>query len=243
MSSPYGLEIVECCECCPRREELPFCDLTGEALRAFDELKSPALYPKGALFFLEGQPPRGVFVLCAGRVKLWSTSGDGHVIITHIARPVEILGLCATLTGEPHAVTAETTEACQVNFVGREDFLSFLASHPDACFRAAQQLSRNYRAALGKVRLLGLSYSAASKFARFLLESSGPAAGAGGEAQCGPDSLRLTLTHEEIGQAIGASRETVTRLVGEFKRGKLIEVRGATLLLSDRHSLERLAEY
>jgi CRP/FNR family transcriptional regulator, cyclic AMP receptor protein len=194
-------------------------------------VKFTTVYPRGALLFVEGQSVRGVYVLCSGRVKLSATSRDARVIITRIVRAGEILGLCAALSGDPYEVTAETLEPCQVNFVRRADFLRLLSTHSEASLRVAKQLGRNYSAALEQVRMLGLSHSAAAKLARFLLE-----VGDGGG-----DHLKLALTHEEIGQFIGASRETVTRLFSEFKHEKLIQVKGTTLLLSDRTALETLA--
>lgn len=130
-------------------------------------------------------------------------------------------------------MTAETLEPSQVNFVRASDFKRFLASNAEAALRAAEQLARNYSAALEQVRLLGLSHSAAAKLARFLLEV--------GEDEPPSDRLRLALTHEEIGQLTGASRETVTRLFSEFKNDRLIQVKGSTLLLQDRPALEALA--
>jgi len=236
MHSPYGLDIVERCDGCRRHDSESFCDLPDAALRALDSVKFTTLYPRGALLFVEGQPARGVYVLCSGRVKLSATSRNARVIITRIVRAGEILGLCAALSGAPYEVTAETLEPAQVNFVRRADFLRLLSSHSEASLRAAQQLGRNYSAALEQVRMLGLSNSAAAKLARFLLEVGAAAAGSGRA-----DRLKLALTHEEIGQLIGASRETVTRLFSEFKHENLIQVRGATLLLNDRTALETLA--
>ena len=242
MQSPYGLEIVERCEGCRQRGARSFCNLTEPALRAFDAVKFSTLYPKGALLFVEGQPARGVYVLCSGRVKLSASSGDARVIITRIARAGEVLGLCAVLSDAPYEVTAETLEPCQVNFVKREEFLRFLAAHGEASLRVAQQLGSNYRAALEQVRMLGLSHSAAGKLARFLLEV-GAHVGDNGNGKAHAERMTLALTHEEIGQLIGASRETVTRLFSEFKSERFIEVKGTTLLLNDRRALEALANY
>jgi CRP/FNR family transcriptional regulator, cyclic AMP receptor protein len=246
MHSPYGLEIVERCDGCRQRGARSFCNLPEAALRAFDAVKFSTLYPKGALLFVEGQPPRGVYVLCSGRVKLSASSGDARVIITRIVRPGEVLGLCAALSDGPYEVTAETLEPCQVNFVKREEFLRFLSAHGEASLRAAQQLGSNYRAALEQVRMLGLSHSAAGKLARFLLEVGAHADGNGngnGNGKSHAERMTLALTHEEIGQLIGASRETVTRLFSEFKHERFIEVKGTTLLLNDRRALETLANY
>jgi CRP/FNR family transcriptional regulator, cyclic AMP receptor protein len=242
MHSPYGLEIVERCAGCRRREPHAFCKLPEPSLRALEALKYTTLYPRGALLFVEGQPGRGVYILCSGRVKLSATSSDARVIITRIARAGEILGLCSTLSGGPYEVTAETLEPSQVNYVRAADFMSFLATNAEASLRAAEQLGRNYGAALEQVRLLGLSHSAAAKLARFLLEVGG-APESNGNGHGHADRLRLALTHEEIGQLIGASRETVTRLFSEFKHENLIQVKGAVLQLNNRPALEALANY
>ena len=72
------------------------------------------------------------------------------------------------------------------------------------------------------MRTIGLSHSAAEKLARFLLDLSA-------DHEEGKGEVRLTLTHEEIAQMIGASRETVTRLFADFKKKQLLQVRGSTL--------------
>src|ERR1044072_6575199 len=110
-----------------------------------------------------------------------------------------MLVLRATSSGGAYEVTAETLEPSQVNFVRASDFTRFLWTNSEAALRAAEQLGRNYSAALEQVRLLALSPWPAAKLARFLLEV--------GAGQPPNDRLRLALTHEEIGQLIGASRE------------------------------------
>ena len=100
-------------------------------------------------------------------------------------------------------------------------------------------MSHNYRVAFEQVRPLGLSQTAAGKLARFVLEGctdEGQKLGSGSR-------MILTLTHEEIGQRIGISRETVTRILSEFKQERIIEVRGATLMVHNRGALEILANY
>ena len=236
MASPYGIEITESCAACDRRSPSFFCTLDTSSLHHFDSIRFPALYPKGALLFVEGQTPRGVFLLCCGRVKLLTSSGAARVLITDIAEAGEVLGLSAALAGHPYEVTAVTLEACQVNFIKREEFLRFLEEHGGAGLRVARQLSDTYRRAFEQVRLLGLSTSAAEKLARLLMEWCERQ---GRETERGM-SLKLTLTHEEMGQLISASRETVTRLLGEFKEGGMIEIRGATLVVRDRPALEAL---
>ncbi len=124
--TPYGLDIIESCLACKMRAEHIFCDLPPAALQSFENIKYATAYPKGAVLFVEGQTPRGIFVLCKGRVKLSICSTDGKTLILKIAEPGEVLGLSATVSGKPYELTAETVDPCQVNFVKREDFLRFL---------------------------------------------------------------------------------------------------------------------
>ena len=194
-------------------------------------------YPAGSVLFTEGQAPRGVFVLCSGRVKLFTCSRAGKSVILRIARAGEVLGLSATISGKPYALAAESLEPCQVNFVKREHFLRLLREHNDACSRAVQELSDKYHNACIEIRSLGLSHSAAEKLCRLLVESSSH----NGEAEKQQPRLRLGLSHEEIAEMIGTSRETVTRVLSELKRRRIVQVKGATLLICNRAALEGLA--
>jgi CRP/FNR family transcriptional regulator len=121
-----------------------FCDLLPAALQSFENIKYAMSYPKGAVLFVEGQAPRGIFVLCNGSVKLSLSATNGKTIIVRIAEAGEALGLGATVSGKPYEMTAETIDPCQVTFVKRDDFLEFLKDDVEACFKVAEQLSEKY---------------------------------------------------------------------------------------------------
>jgi CRP/FNR family transcriptional regulator, cyclic AMP receptor protein len=235
--SPYGLDIIESCLGCKMRADHIFCDLPTAALQAFEQMKYATAYPKGAVLFVEGQAPRGIFVLCKGRVKLSICSTDGKTLILKIAESGEVLGLSATLSGKPYELTAETIDPCQINFVKREDFMRFLKEHSEACLRVAEQLSDKYNAACREIRSLGLSHSAAEKLAKLLLEWTNK----NGEAAKTEPRVKLALTHEEIAQMIGTSRETVTRLFAELKKKQVVQSKGSTLVIKNKAALKAIA--
>ena len=237
MRAPYGLEIIESCLNCPYREERLFCNLPPSALKHLESITAAASYPKGATLFVEGQKPRGVFILCNGRVKLSTSSADGKTLILRVPEKGEILGLAATVSGQPYQASAEVLEPAQANFIARNDFLEFLKTYGEAALRVAQQLSENYHLAIGEMRTIGLSHSAAEKFARFLFEQVSE-----GEKEEGEVRATLTLTHEEIAQMIGSSRETVTRLFSDFKKRQVLQVKGSTVIIHDIATLRKLAE-
>ena len=233
MRAPYGLEIIESCMSCPHREDQLFCNLPTAAVQRLASITSAAVYPKGATLFVEGQSPRGVFILCTGKVKLSTSSADGRALILRISESGEVLGLPGTITGKPYELTADVIEPTQANFIARTDFLAFLREHGEAALRVAQQLGETYHSAISEMRTIGLSHSAGEKLARFLLDLS-----ADHDAGEGDIKLTLTLTHEEIAQMIGASRETVTRLFSDFKKKELLQIKGSTLIIKNKAGLE-----
>jgi CRP/FNR family cyclic AMP-dependent transcriptional regulator len=235
MSTPYGLQLTENCLLCKLRDNGFFCDLPKNSLEDLEKIKYASAYPEGAVLFVEGQNSRGVYIVCNGRVKLTTTSRDGKTLILRIAQAGEVLGLHATVSGKAYELTAETLQPCQLDFIRREDFLKFLQNHADACLHAAQHLSQNCQNAYEMIRSLGLSHSVSEKLARLLLEWA-----ADGENTKDGIRIKVSLTHEEIAQLIGTSRETVTRVFGEFREKQMAQLRGSTLLIRNKPALERL---
>ncbi len=174
-------------------------------------------------------------MICNGRVKLSASSASGKSLILRIADPGEVIGLPGTISGKPYEATAEAQEPIQANFIPRKPFLEFLRAHGEVALKVAETLTDIYYATYREVRCLGLSGSVEEKLARFLLDFAAGHASGNGETRA-----VLTLTHEEIAETIGSSRETVTRLFADFKRKGLVEVRGATLVIADKSGLLQL---
>jgi len=236
MRGPYGIEVVDDCKTCSMRKTGFFCQFSVAALQAFNGSKFTSTYPAQAVLFMEGQIPRGVYLLCKGRVKLTMNSADGRTLIVRICGPGELLGLHGALSGEPYESTAEALQPCQVNFVRRDDFLKLLREHGDASAAAMQQMSNGYREVCQEVRYLGLSRSASEKVAQFLLESS-----ANAQETTQGKRFSLGLTHEEISQVVGISRETVTRTMTEFRSKMLIATKGSVVVIRNESGLRAQA--
>ena len=140
----------------------PVCDglasgLPAHALRQLSGIYSPHDYPSGAVLFQEGEPASGIFLLCRGAVKLSVGSSHGDNLLLRSAGPGEILGLSATLTGQGHEVTAETTVPSRLAFIKRKDFLRYLREHSDVCIQVVESLSNDVHAAYERVRTLGMA--------------------------------------------------------------------------------------
>ncbi len=239
MATKQVFQIIENCLTCPHREKRMFCNLPAGALRALQSLKATAVYPKGAMLCLEGQQPRGVFILCTGRAKLSTTSAEGKSIILRIAEPGEVLGLTAAVSNTPYEATVETLEPTQANFIPQTEFIRFLQGHVEIGMKVAQQLTHNCQCAYDEIRSLGLSNSVPEKLAKLILgwaENPLPIA----NKRPGEIPIRVTLTQEEIAQLAGTSRETVSRTLNHFKRKGWLRVNGATWWIMNRSEMEKL---
>jgi CRP/FNR family cyclic AMP-dependent transcriptional regulator len=233
MNSPYGLP-ADGLDCHLRSDDF-LSALSPESLAAFNQMKRATVLPEGAVIFVEGQISHGIFMLCEGQAKLSTTSLEGKTLVLRIARAGEILGLGPVVTGKPHVLTAETMQPCQLNFVNRQDFLRFLKGHGDACLQAAQHISRNCQNAYAVVRSIGVSNSVSRRVAKFLLTSA-----TDGQVKKGVVHMKLVLTHEEIAQILGTSRESITRILSEFRKKEIVELKGSALTIHNKAGLERL---
>lgn len=223
------------CQSCELRNTDFFCDLASSNLKQLESIKVTKAYPKDSTLFLEGQPSKGVYMLCQGKVKLSTCSPEGKVIILGIAEAGEILGLSSAINGLDYETTAETLELCQVNYVSTTEFIRFLQTDADACLSAARQLSRNYHNAFKQICTLGLSESVADKLAKLFLNWSRKHNGNGNNSAI---HLKNHFTHEEMAEMIGASRETVTRVLRNLRENGIVTLKGSDLIIHDRRRLK-----
>ena len=236
MNTPYGLQVAENCSSCKLKRNGWYCALSSDLTSSFSQYSHLTAYPGNAILFVEGQVSRGAFVLCSGKVKLSTTSREGKVLVLKIVQPGEIVGLSAMISGEPYEVTAETVGPCLVNFVEREGLLRLMERSGELGLRSALAVSREFQSAYRDIHDLILVRSSSGKLARLLLSWVSNESASARELR-----IHAPATHEEMAQRIGASRETVTRLLSDLKKRDLIRLDGTTLVIMNRPALEAMA--
>jgi CRP/FNR family transcriptional regulator len=210
-------------------------NLPPAVVEAVEQAVLTTIYPTGAVLFCEAQAPRGVFIVRRGLLKLSVCGSDGRTLILRMVGPGDLIGAASVISGRGYEATAEIQEPSEVSFLRKSDLLRLMHLHGEIALWVTQLLSQDYTSTCREIRDLVLSDSATEKLARLLvgwLEHSS------GSQQCG--YVKMALTHEEIGQMIGTSRETVSRLFAGFKKQHLIQQNGATLLIPNRFALESL---
>lgn len=216
-------------------EGSPFSDLPPVVAQALETLTLTNEFPTGAILFTEGQEAKGIYIVRRGALKLSVCASDGRTLILRIVEAGEALGVAAVIGGRQYEATAEAQEPCEVTFVRQSDVLRMMRAHGEFALWVTQRLSSDYNSTCREIRSLMLSGSASEKLARLLVGWLDQKAGSPN-----PSRMKMRLTHEEIGQMIGTSRETVTRLFAGFKKQHLLEQQGATLVVSNRVALESL---
>ena len=225
-------EVVDRCNECRNQSPAAFCNLSEAAFDELQSLKVSHKFSNGSIIFMEGQPAAGVYMVCAGNVKLSTYSEEGRAIILRIAEPGEVLGLSEVISESHFEKTAHARGDCIVAFVRSKDFLRLVQAHHTAALNALKQLSSNCHKAHVQICSLGLSASVGDKLARLLLQWYDRSTSAG------PARISRSHTHGDIAEMIGTSRETVTRLLKDFRDRGLITLSRAELCIPDRMRLK-----
>jgi len=232
---PRILRADDCLRCEIRPSSL-FCNLSPSALADYNSIGLLEKVPIRTILFREDDPGVRVLVICAGRAKLSCESQLGRILNLKLAMSGDVLGLSAVLSGKTYESTAETIETTYLKVISKGEFLGFLARQAEAGLHAAQRLSEDYRLALQSARRLALSGSALGKIAGILLDW-------GRAASCGRTEMRfiMAMSHDDLAEFAGTSRETVSRSLASLQKNKTIAIHGATIRILMPSKLAALA--
>jgi CRP/FNR family transcriptional regulator len=144
------------------------------------------------------------------------------------------------VSNTPYEATVETLEPTQANFIPQTDFIHFLQEYPDVGMKVAQQLTHNCKCAYDEIRSIGLSNSVPERLAKLLLGWAEHPLDLPNKKKSQEIAIRVTLTQEEIAQLAGTSRETVSRVLSDFKKKGWLRIKGATWVVLNQQALKHL---
>jgi len=232
MSTHCGSHEPLNCETCQIRSAGMFCQLPPGAAEAFTANRHTSTFPAGTFLFFEREANRGIYILCSGQIKLSVSSSSGKTLILKIAKPGDILGLSSSLTGAPYEATAEVLQTARVTYLRTDVLRTLIAQYPDVYGSVIRQLNLQYETACEQLRTIALCNSTTEKVARLLLQWSRQ-----GRQTAEGTQFTVPLTHEQIAECVGATRETITRTLSNFRQKRLIALHGANMVIPDRRAL------
>lgn len=141
----------------------------------------------------------------------------------------------AAISGTPYGATAETMEPCQMVFIRHDDFSRLVNKYPEVYSSMLRQMSAPYFGTCQQIRTIALSATSREKLARLLLDWS-----VDGKETSEGTRTTVALTHEQLAECVGSTRETITRTLSELKNRHLVVLKGATMVIPDRSALAAL---
>ena len=191
------------------------------------EGRPPRRYRAGQMIYLQGARPDRFYYLVSGSVRSFISTGGGEERVLAVHRAGDLMGEASFFDGCPRVTSAMALEDCQILTIGRTELDAAFQRHPELALPMLQHLARTVRTLSGHVE--SFSLPARQRVARWLL------------AQPPGEDGSLRATHEGIGQAVGLSRVTVSRVLGELSGQGLLALGYRAVTVLNRMGLEALA--
>jgi CRP-like cAMP-binding protein len=216
-----------------------FAGLSAEQLEKIAALAQVRSYAGREVVVNQGDPARALFAIVRGRLKVASCGPDGRDTVLGIMAEGEVFGEVALLDGGKRSATCTAIEPCELLVIDRAQFMELLESSPAIAVKLLDVLAQRLR------RLSQRSEDAAfldvpSRLARSLLDL----ATRFGETVCVPSReirISLKLSQQELGDLVGATRESVNKHLSDWTRQGIVKLQGGRMVISDIESVRRIA--
>ncbi|HZQ99183.1 MAG TPA: Crp/Fnr family transcriptional regulator [Chloroflexota bacterium] len=215
-----------------------FHDFTAAELATLAASARPRAFREGQVIFHRDDPGTGFYVVRYGLVKISIVAPDGQETLVSLLGPGEPFGEMAILDGQPRSATATAMERTETIYVSREGFLRFLDEHPAAMRKIMVMLIRRLRAATEHLADL-VFHDVYGRLAKKLLELGELH---GRAYQDGRVEIQLALTQQDLANLVGASRESVNKVMKLYRDKGYIAVQSHRITLLQPRELQRRVE-
>ena len=212
-----------------------FSGLSWGEMREFKRITRMVSYGKNETIYIPGDPSETVFLLKKGRVKISRLSEEGREATLAILEPGEIFGELEALQAVPRESLVQALEPVMVCEIRREDFNRYLYQYPEVGGRVIKWFGGRLRQI--ETRVSDLVFKSASARLAHLLLDLGHSMGI---RENGSVRLQSRLTHQNLANLIGTSRETVSTLISQFVNHGLIAQDKRYILILDENRLSKV---
>ena len=203
-----------------------FAGLEDEDLESLIAVANRRKYPKDGVIFFENDLGDALYMILSGRVKVTILSDDGREIILAMLSDADFFGEMSLLDNEPRSATAIALRETEMVVLHQREFLTIVEKRPRVLINLLSVLSARLRKANHQIGNLAL-HDVYGRVARILLEM----ASEDGTRQADGRVTFRRPTHQEIANMIGATRETVSRMISDLHRQGYIEISGKNVTI------------
>jgi len=210
-----------------------FRDLSHEDLQLISDLARVRNYKKNMIIFMEGEPGEALYFIISGKVKISMMTEDGREQILHILQHGDVFAEVVLIDRGPYPATAEVIEAGQIGMLMNDDVENFIRANPDLALKILRLMSKRLRLAQIQVRDLALkdTYGRLASMLLMLAKDHGEQTLAGMK-------IDLPLSRQELANLIGTTRETVTRILSDFRKFKCIDLEKQAITIINEEKLK-----
>lgn len=201
-----------------------FSELGATELEALARAVTPRTCPPGTALIRESEPGDLFFVILRGEVKVFVDSPDGREVVLSHLQAGDFFGEMALLEGETRSASVTALTDCELVMLARAEFLAVLARDFSLTRKILQTLSARLRKANDVIESMAL-LDVGGRLARYLIRLADET----GQPAVDGYFVVTRPTHQEIANSIGATRETVTRMLKQFEDRKLIRTKGSVV--------------
>lgn len=205
--------------------------------QTFMSLTSKLHFKKGDFIFQSGDPGKYVYVLTQGRAKIIQLSPVGKEMILWFCLAGEMFGLADLPRGGKREVSAQACSEAEILAVKRETMDQFLMNNPNTAYQVIELLSYRMRV-LGHVMMNLAADDVTSRIIKLILRLGASCTEGANEKQ-----LNYPLTHQEMADMIGTSRQTVTSVLGQLRKKGVVSMDHHCIRIENQVELERLLNH
>lgn len=213
-----------------------FSNLSSRDKTDLRRLGSRRIFEKDEMVFQVGTSSEDVYILLSGRVKVFELSCEGREVILWFCFPGELFGLSEVMKGGSREVNAYACGTVEVMSIRYADFEKFISTRPAAAMSVIDVLGSRLRE-LGDVLLNLASDDVTSRVIKLITRLSARY----GKRMNNGVYLDIPLTHQEMADMIGTSRQTVTTVLGNLKRKGILRIEQRTIYIQDPEWVEKIA--
>ena len=207
-----------------------FRDLSSQELEELDRMTAMSTCRRGKVFYTPGETGEVLFILKRGRVNLYRINSDGKKLVTSTIGAGTVFGEMSLVAQGMHDTFAEAAEDCTLCVMSRSDVEHLLLSKPRVALRFMEMIAARLKDVETRMETVAFK-SVPTRIATFLLQLAGEETG-----------KIEGVSHQDLADMVGTYRETVTRILNEFRGEGYIELGRLNVAILDRDALQAIAE-
>ena len=201
-----------------------FSGLQDAELQTIGSRTNTRVFPRNAIIVNEGDQTDSLYIVISGRVKVFSSDEEGKEVVLNTIGPGEYFGEVALLDEQPRSASVIALESAKLAMIPRADFLRYLNEYPPLATNLLKTLARRMRTETENIKTLALM-DVYGRVAKTLLDLA---------AEKDGKLVTERITHKEIANMVGASREMVGRILKDLRKGGYISVDSGRIIINEK---------